>query len=142
MPQSFTFDPSYGPDFGLTDAAAPNDSGFLDPGTYSVSETVPAGWDLTSATCSDGSNPASINLAAGETVTCTFTNTQAWPHRGRQGHEPERRLAELRLHDDWRRLLGLQPDRRRRSEQPGSPARQLHGLRDRAFRLGSHERDL
>lgn len=48
----------------------------LAPGTYSVSETVPAGWDLTSATCSDNSNPASIDLAAGENVTCTFANAR------------------------------------------------------------------
>ena len=46
----------------------------MTPGTYSVSETVPAGWQLTSATCSDESDPASISLQAGETVTCTFTN--------------------------------------------------------------------
>jgi hypothetical protein len=37
-----------------------------------VAETVPAGWNLVSATCSDGSDPASIGLDAGETVTCTF----------------------------------------------------------------------
>ena len=75
-PQLFTFDPSWGADFQLADATAPNDSGAIVPGTYSVAETVPAGWDLTSATCSDGSAPASIDLAAGETVTCTFTNTK------------------------------------------------------------------
>lgn len=46
----------------------------LSPGTFNVAETVPAYWDLVSATCSDGSDPASIGLAAGETVTCTFTN--------------------------------------------------------------------
>ena len=51
-----------------------NNSGDLAAGTYSVSETVPTGWDLTSATCDDGSDPASIGLAAGETVTCTFNN--------------------------------------------------------------------
>ena len=47
---------------------------FLDlaPGTYDVAETVPAGWNLVSATCDDGSDPASIGLSAGETVTCTF----------------------------------------------------------------------
>jgi plastocyanin len=48
----------------------------LAPGTYAVSETVPAGWTLTSATCSGGRNPASITLAQGESVTCTFVNTK------------------------------------------------------------------
>jgi hypothetical protein len=48
--------------------------GNLAPGTYDAAETVPAGWNLTSATCSDGSDPATIGLTAGETVTCTFTN--------------------------------------------------------------------
>jgi hypothetical protein len=46
--------------------------GDLAPGTYDVAETVPAGWNLVSSTCSDGSAPASIGLSAGETVTCTF----------------------------------------------------------------------
>ena len=51
-PQSFNFDASGGSygDFSLTDAAAPNDQ-TLAPGNYSVSETVPAGWDLTSSPC-------------------------------------------------------------------------------------------
>jgi hypothetical protein len=44
----------------------------LTTGTYDVAESVPAGWNLVSATCSDGSDPASIGLSAGETVTCTF----------------------------------------------------------------------
>jgi hypothetical protein len=44
----------------------------LAPGTYDVAETVPAGWNLVSATCDDGSDPASIGLSGGETVTCTF----------------------------------------------------------------------
>ncbi len=46
----------------------------LSPGTYSVGETVPAGWELISATCSDGSDPSSISLSVGETVSCTFVN--------------------------------------------------------------------
>jgi hypothetical protein len=46
--------------------------GQLTPGTYDVAETVPAGWNLVSATCDDGSDPASIGLSAGEDVTCTF----------------------------------------------------------------------
>jgi uncharacterized protein YbdZ (MbtH family) len=44
----------------------------LAPGTYDVAETVPAGWNLVSSSCDDGSDPASIGLDAGETVTCTF----------------------------------------------------------------------
>jgi len=79
--QSFTFTTSYGLGFSLTDADSPNDSGPLLPtsegGTYSVSETVPDGWSQTSATCDDGSDPAAIDLAPGETVTCVFTNTIA-----------------------------------------------------------------
>ena len=46
----------------------------LAPGTYSVSENVPAGWIQASATCSDGSLPNAINVAQGEAVTCTFVN--------------------------------------------------------------------
>lgn len=61
------------------------------PGTYTVSETVPAGWDATSITCEDpsggssgsavpvgpgGAASATFGVAAGETVTCTFTNTK------------------------------------------------------------------
>ena len=76
-PQSFNFDAGGGSyaDFSLTDAAAPNDQTLV-PGTYSVSETVPSGWSQTSATCSDGSLISAIELGAGETITCTFTNTK------------------------------------------------------------------
>jgi len=84
-PQSFTFVTSgtgYS-GFSLTDAAAPNDQELV-PGTYSVAETVPAGWDLTGAVCARPGIPSAyiytpgsdIVLAAGETVTCTFTNTK------------------------------------------------------------------
>ena len=44
----------------------------LDPGTYDVAETVPANWNLVSATCDDESDPSAIELSPGETVTCTF----------------------------------------------------------------------
>jgi uncharacterized repeat protein (TIGR01451 family) len=59
-------------------ATAPGDrlSKVLVPGTYSVAETVPAGWDLTNTVCSDGSAVSAISLQAGETITCTFTNTK------------------------------------------------------------------
>jgi hypothetical protein len=46
------------------------------PGTFNVDETVPAGWAKTSAVCSDGSPITAIAVAAGENVTCTFTNTE------------------------------------------------------------------
>jgi uncharacterized repeat protein (TIGR01451 family) len=78
-PQSFAFEASYDEDgFSLSDGES-NDSGELLPGTYSVSEDVPAGWTLTSATCSDGSDPSAIELSAGEDVTCVFENTLAPP---------------------------------------------------------------
>ena len=74
--QSFNFTTNAGSNFSLTDVAAPHDSGVVAPGTYSVSETVPSGWDQSSATCSDGSPIGAVVLSAGETVTCTFTNTK------------------------------------------------------------------
>src|SRR5258706_320263 len=53
------------------------------PGSYSSTETVPAGWALTGIVCDDGDSAgntgnatATFNLSAGENVTCTFTNTK------------------------------------------------------------------
>ena len=43
-------------------------------GTYSVSETMPTDWELVTAICDDGSDPAAITLDPGETVICIFTN--------------------------------------------------------------------
>ncbi len=80
-PQSFAFTTTGSgyAGFSLTDAAAPNNQ-VLDPGAYSVAESALAGWDLASASCvssnQDIETPASISLQAGETVTCTFTNTK------------------------------------------------------------------
>ncbi len=45
---------------------------------YSVTQTVPIGWTQISAGCSDGSPADDIDLAAGETVTCTFVNQRAY----------------------------------------------------------------
>ncbi|MDH3707021.1 MAG: hypothetical protein OES57_13205, partial [Acidimicrobiia bacterium] len=58
-----------------------NNSGKLLPGSYTVTELVPAGWDLTRAECDDGfpSTDPSIEpivLEAGEIVNCVFENTQ------------------------------------------------------------------
>jgi hypothetical protein len=44
----------------------------LVPGNYDVAETVPAGWNLVSSSCTDGSPINAIALGAGESVTCTF----------------------------------------------------------------------
>jgi hypothetical protein len=74
--QEFEFVPSWAGNFSLADATTPYDSGPLVPGTYSVSEIVPAGWTLTSALCSDASDPGAIDLGPGETVTVTFTDTK------------------------------------------------------------------
>lgn len=75
--QSFSFDAFGGTyiDFNLTDQDIPNDQE-LPAGTYNISEAVPAGWTQSSATCSDGSPVNAIDLAVGETITCTFTNTK------------------------------------------------------------------
>ena len=54
----------------------------VSPGTYNVTETVPAGWDLTGLTCSNGSTvtvgtaTANVAVGANEAVTCTFTDVR------------------------------------------------------------------
>ncbi|HEY1267615.1 MAG TPA: kelch repeat-containing protein [Candidatus Binatia bacterium] len=52
-------------------------------GAYSASESVPNGWVLTSIVCDDSDSTgnvntatATFNVAIGENVTCTFTNTK------------------------------------------------------------------
>jgi hypothetical protein len=45
----------------------------LFPSTYFVSENIPAGWILESATCNNGT-PQAIVVTAGDTTTCIFTN--------------------------------------------------------------------
>ncbi|AKM82870.1 hypothetical protein A2422_02770 [Candidatus Woesebacteria bacterium RIFOXYC1_FULL_31_51] len=60
--------------FQLNDLDTPYDSGPLSAGNYSLVEDELTGWDLTSATCNDGSSINNISLSLGETVTCTFNN--------------------------------------------------------------------
>ncbi len=75
---SFEFQPSWGANFQL--AAGGSASSLVPAGTASVAEvSLPLGWAVTGATCDDGSSPAAIDLAAGETVTCTFTNAFTRP---------------------------------------------------------------
>ena len=89
--QSFAFTATgtdFAGNFNLTDASAPHVSDPLGTGTYGISETVPAGWELTGRACvfTGTSDPAdfttsgdfgvSVDLGEGEDVTCTFTNTK------------------------------------------------------------------
>jgi len=80
--QSFAFTLKGGPSalnqsFSLKDTDPAYESGGLLPGSgYNAMETVPAGWDQTSATCDDGSPVTNIDVSTGETVKCTFTNTK------------------------------------------------------------------
>lgn len=71
--QVFNFTASYAPGgFQLVDNGT-HDSGQIAAGTYSVTMTPVENWQ-TSSLCSDGSQPGNINLAANETVTCTFSS--------------------------------------------------------------------
>jgi len=82
---AFGFAPSYGSDFSLKDGET-KDSGALSAGTYTVTEILPAGWELdwiefedsdpsTTNVVTDGT--AEINLAPGETVRVKFHNVLA-----------------------------------------------------------------
>ena len=54
------------------------------PGTYSIStQNTPFGWIFSPAGCDDGSSTNSIELSAGELVTCTFIATpNSYPRPG------------------------------------------------------------
>lgn len=87
-PTSFAFTTAGGPNtiddaFGLSHASTPHVTHSLAPGTYTITEAKPAGWDLTAA-CTGGPFPggggpytsgAPILVSAGDEITCTFTNT-------------------------------------------------------------------
>src|SRR5215510_7365010 len=85
---TFSFAGTLG-NFQITTANGSGSQSFnnLQAGTYTVSETVPAGWTLTSLTCSDRStiisgSTATITLGAAQSVTCTFANTAQVPGAG------------------------------------------------------------
>lgn len=72
-----------------TTSTNPNSRVFtgLNPGSYTVTETVTAGWNFTSLSCTSSrtgtsasqngtTTEADITLAAGGNVTCTYTNTK------------------------------------------------------------------
>ena len=79
---AFGFAPSYGSDFSLKDGET-KDSGALSAGTYTVTEILPAGWELDwiefddpdpSTTNTVIDETVEINLAPGETVRVIFHN--------------------------------------------------------------------
>ena len=69
--RSFEYDTSWGQNLALRHSTT-KQSPALVAGTYSVVPDVPRGWDLAKATCSDGSEPADVEVAPGESVQCTF----------------------------------------------------------------------
>lgn len=79
----FGFTVSYNSSFPLLKNMDTNDSGWLTPGTYTVTELVKTGWDISNLACSDPNGDtaingmtANINLDPGEEIHCTFDNTQ------------------------------------------------------------------
>jgi hypothetical protein len=66
----------------LTTVNGTKDTGLLavTTGTYSVTEnSVPSGWTQTNSTCTNGQasfSTSNFSVGAGETITCTFTNTR------------------------------------------------------------------
>src|SRR3989304_2694005 len=93
----FLFDSPTLPDLPLTLDDDPS-SGYptndltiisLEPGSYTVTETLVPGWDLTDIDCgeadtSETATGVTINLGAGEHVICTFTNVKEQePETGR-----------------------------------------------------------
>ena len=84
---TFRFDGDLGPiAVPVLDTTASQSVPDLGPGTYVVAELATDGWDFTSLACEDetgdttvSGSTATIVLAEGETVTCTYTNTKALP---------------------------------------------------------------
>ena len=102
----FTFDPSWSTD----DIALRNNGSkdtVLDPGNYSIVEKPLAGWDLTSATCDNGNSVDAIRLAAGQTVTCTFTNTQRGHIIVKKTTEPGDGEPEFSFDPSWGDEFGV-----------------------------------
>jgi uncharacterized repeat protein (TIGR01451 family) len=72
--------------FSLTTVSGASSTTFsaLIPGSYSLSENYAEGWTSSGPTCSNGEatvgslveGTETLTLAAGETITCTFTNTK------------------------------------------------------------------
>src|SRR5205823_20171 len=79
-PQSFNFTTTGTGYAGFSlIGGGPHASGPLVPGRYSVAETVPACCPPRRSSDLNGNAPSAITLSAGQTVTCTFTNTKQAP---------------------------------------------------------------
>jgi hypothetical protein len=80
--QTFTFTVTGGPDgvniplAGIPSGGNKQTPQVLKPGTYLVTEQALPDWDMTGVTCSNNSVWPNVSVAAGQTVTCTVTNTQ------------------------------------------------------------------
>ena len=79
-------------------AASDSQKAFVRPGSYTTTETVPVGWDLTGIDCSaDGdaqetSTAVTVQADPGDSIVCTFTNTkrgQAVVVKTEAGNVPE-----------------------------------------------------
>jgi hypothetical protein len=76
---SFAFTLTGGPSnlnksFSLKNGESNTTANLLVGSGYAAAETVPANWELISATCDDGSPVTNISLNPNEVVTCTYTN--------------------------------------------------------------------
>ncbi|QPC83748.1 hypothetical protein G4Y79_05055 [Phototrophicus methaneseepsis] len=92
MDFDFTFDG--GTNFSVSENGIPFVVTDLPAGTYTVTEVVPADWDLTSISCGVNNNTGTtdginIVLEAGEDEVCTFNNT----------YEPRVDIRVIKYHD-------------------------------------------
>jgi hypothetical protein len=64
---SFAFTSTALGDFSVATSGGTGQKGFanLAPGVYDLNEVITAGWDQGAASCSNGSNPATVSVAAG-----------------------------------------------------------------------------
>ena len=81
-------------------AGQQNDSGPLTPGVYSVSETQNPNYILTAA-CDNGQDPEDLNIGYGQTVTCTFTNTQKGGITITKVTDPDQDPTQFVFHPSW-----------------------------------------
>ncbi|HRY21498.1 MAG TPA: hypothetical protein P5198_08305, partial [Flexilinea sp.] len=93
--------------FELADESLPNSQSLTPNTTYSVAETVPEGWDLTSVVCESSiegetETPDAIELDPGEVVTCTFTNTKRGLIRVDKNTIPSASTEMFNFEASWR----------------------------------------